>query len=141
MRSRETVIAVVAGICLAAVGLAYYYDYHLKLRPRPWPLFVQERNKIDELIKSWAKRPPPGVEERWSGAWEIAYNGFGNVCCTPEHVSLAEMYRLKADVQAKMREPATMASVRWFWNRLAETGPHGKQYIEQMTPGYKHVFE
>lgn len=128
MRQVGLVIGVLVGSTLPCV-------YFL---PVIWPSvqFSREKRAIEQLLHQWWEgRPPPGVSERrWEGAWGIAYNGFGNVCFSPEHVSLQEMHLLKADLQAKMQEPATMASLRWFWNRLAETGPHGAQYIEQMTP-------
>jgi hypothetical protein len=136
MRWGGILIALVIGIGLVA-GLTFYVQ-----AIRPSLLFHQESEEIKKLLSQWREHSPPGVnEDRWRAAWYIAYNGFGNICFSPKHVSLEEIYRLKAEVQAKMREPATMASVRWFWNRLAETGPHGKQYIKQMAPLFNHAME
>jgi len=130
MRQVGIVNAVVMSICLAG-GLAYYLQVI-------WPsiLFTEQRKAIERLLHQWWEdRPPPGVcKRRWEAAWVTAYNGFGNVCFSPNDVSLQEMNRFKTDLQAKMQQPATLASLRWFWGRLAETGPHGNKYIKRMTP-------
>lgn len=130
MRRNGIFIAAVLGTPLAGT-LVYYF-----LALRPMALFFEEKRTMDRLLEQWWEgRPPPGVNEhRWKETWGIAYNGFGNVCFSPEHVSLAEMHRLKADLQAKMHQPATLESLRWLWDRLAETGPSGREYITRMKP-------
>jgi len=112
-------------------GLAYYLQVI-----QPSILFSEERKAIERLLHQWWEgRPPPEVSKsRWEAAWVTAYNGFGNVCFSPNDVSLQEMNRLKTDLQAKMQQPATLASLRWFWGRLSETGRHGNKHIKQMTP-------
>jgi hypothetical protein len=128
MRKVVLVFALVLSVALPA-GLVCY-----QLVVRPFQ-FAEERKAIERRLHQWWEgRPPPGVDPHaWKETWGIVYNGFGNVCFSPKHVSLPEMRRLRADLEAKMHRPATVASLRWFWDRLAETGPHGKQYIEQMT--------
>jgi hypothetical protein len=108
--------------------------YHQFIRPTL--RFSEERAAIGQLLTKWCDgHAPPGIDnQEWNGIWGLVYNGFGNVCYTHNHVSLEEMSRLKADLLAKMDQPPTIESLRWFWNRLAETGPHGKKYIKQMTP-------
>jgi hypothetical protein len=130
MRKADVVSALVVSVALAG-SLAYYQEVI-----RPTIQFNEERRAIERILRQWWEgRPPPGVTKKeWEGTWIVAYNGLGNVCYTPSCVSLQEMRRLKADVAAKARRPATVASLRWFWQRLAETGPHGKQYIKRMTP-------
>jgi len=129
---------ILLGVALMG-GLAFFYVQLI----RPQMLFSEERRAIERLLhRWWENRPPPGINAHcWEQAWILAYNGFGNVCFSPSHVSLREMRRLKADLEAKMHQPATLASLRWLWDRLAETGPHGKEYITRMTPLLDDVLE
>ena len=101
-------------ICLALAGSFAFYLVFI----RPWVLFSEERDAIGHLLHQWWEgRPPPDIDDhRWQETWVIVYNGFGNVCYAPKHVSLWEMQRFKADLQTKMQQPATLASLRWFWN-------------------------
>jgi hypothetical protein len=128
---RQVRIVIVFLVIPLAGGLVYYL-----LAIWPMAQFFEEKKVIEQLLHQWWEgRPPLGIDEhRWQETWGLAYNGYGNVCFTSNHVSLQEMKRLKADIQEKMQQPATMARLRWFWDRLGETGPHGKQYIKQMTP-------
>jgi hypothetical protein len=138
MRRVEIGFFVVAVGLLLAGGLAYYLQ-----AIRPWTQYFDEKRAIDRLLRQWWEgHPPPGVDaNRWEATWVTAYNGFGNVCFSPNHASLREMHCLKAELEAKIRVPATLASVRWFWDRLAETGPHGKEYITRMTPLLEEAME
>src|SRR3954468_14531783 len=100
MRRIESVILIIILSIFLAVGLTCYMQVI-----RPMALFIEEKRAIAGLLTQWWEgRPPPRIDaHHWEGAWVVAYNGFGNVCFSPDHVSLQEMQRLKADIQAKMR--------------------------------------
>jgi hypothetical protein len=100
-----------------------------------WQRFRAERDAIGDLVETWRTRPPSGLDPHvWEEAWIVAYNGFGNVCFSPDHVSQAEMQRLQHDLEARRSGPVTPETLDWFWHRLAETGPQGAEYIARMQP-------
>lgn len=76
-------------------------------------------------------RPDTADLAVWKCATEAIETAYGNICFSPEHVSMAEMRRLRNDLDAKLRGPVDMATLAWIWNRLGETGPHGRRYIKR----------
>ena len=66
----------------------------------------------------------------WAG---IAY---ANVCFSEGHVTLDALKSFVKDVEAKFKGPVDLSTVDWLWERLAATGPHGKQYRERFEPAY-----
>ena len=122
-------LAVAIAILVGAGGRAYW------LRLRTWHAFVDERNQMEALLRQKREPCPAGVEPRhWEAAWEITYNALGNVCFSPERVTVREMQRLRGDMERKAAETGPLDFLRWLWNRLAQTGPRGREYIERMTP-------
>ena len=125
-------------VILAAIAIAVVY----LLPTTIWPhhVFFREKEQILAILEGMEETPPAGTDaDRWRRVWGIVYNGFGNVCFTREHVSIDEMRRLHAEVQRKSTETPSLDWPHWLWERLARTGPHGKEYIEQMTPLFEEA--
>lgn len=125
--ARRLVLGVAA---LITLGLLLALVPHVAHNAR-WRAFFAEKRDIEALLEQVRKTPPTGVDpRRWDVAWETTYNAFGNVCFSPEHVSVAEMRRLHKDIRKKLAEPPSVEWLRWVWYRLAQTGPHGKRYTD-----------
>jgi hypothetical protein len=46
------------------------------------------------------------------------------------------MYRLREDLEVKLKGNVDLGTLRWIWHRLGDTGPYGKRYTER----YKSAF-
>lgn len=98
-------------------------------------IFAGHSNAMEQIVWAWKDHLPPGVEPAtWREVVVVSYNALGNVCFSPKHVSIAEMRRLRAEVEGKNREPITVETLDWLWWRLGKTGPRGAKYIRQMQP-------
>jgi hypothetical protein len=98
--------------------------------------FRAERDRIQALLKEIQSPSPPEVSpEQWQHAWEVVYNGFGNVCFTERQVSTEEMRRLRMDLEALLRGgPVDLKTLEKVWMRLGQTGPHGAEYTSGKRP-------
>jgi hypothetical protein len=98
--------------------------------------FRSELEITKAFVTNWQREPPEGIDPHiWREVTIVVGNGLGNVCFTPQTVSLAEMRRLRADVEARAsHEPVSLELLDWLWRRLRDTGPHGEAYIDRMQP-------
>jgi hypothetical protein len=122
------VIAALALIALLAGGGWQAYRYS------QWRSFQTEKERIETIVESWQAPPADADPVQWGAAWETAYNAVGNVCFTPEQVNPEEMVRLREDVERRNQKPVNLETLAWLWSRLAQTGPHGNDYITRMQP-------
>jgi hypothetical protein len=93
---------------------------------------------IREAINSLRHRRPVNISER---AWE---EGVGwtitahvNVCLSPGHTSYEAMDRYGRDLDEKLNGAVDADTLDWIWDRLAETGPHGKSYTTRFRSDMK----
>lgn len=130
-RRRTTfVIILIAAMVIVLVGIAI--GPLLQIR-RHWQ-FRAERDRIEAILETW-QTPPPGEDAHiWREGWVTIYNAMGNVCFTFHQVSQEEMERLAHDVEQMDREPHDWDRLDRLWDRLGETGPHGRKYIDRMRP-------
>jgi hypothetical protein len=99
--------------------------------------FQNELTQLRLTLEPWRQNTPPNVNAHAWGEVSgfVTQTAVGNICFTPDHVSHAEVRRLRQDVDAKMAEgPATAETLDWLWRRLAETGPQGVKYTTQFQP-------
>lgn len=90
------------------------------------------------LVDSLYARCPETVSaDVWEEALDMTKTAYGNVCFSEEHVSLVELKALIADTEAKLSGPVDLATLDWFWGRLAQTGSHGEAYINGYEPTYR----
>lgn len=76
----------------------------------------------------------------WDCAHTWTITAYCNVCFSPEHVSTVEMYRLREDLNRKLEGSVDLDTLRWIWDRLAQTGPHGKRYVERFRSQFEECF-
>lgn len=100
-----------------------------------WRAFSREREAIKACVTAWGDEPPAHIDPHtWRGVVITLHNLVGNLCFSPSHVSTDEMRRLRAELEAKSREPITVETLDWLWWRLGKTGPHGPRYVTRMQP-------
>ena len=119
---------------IVAVGLGLL----LMIPAAHLPIYYSHARKGREHIDSIGRRISPAlspgerdVVDFWMGC------AYGNVCFSPDHVSLAELKRLNEDVRLKLETNVDLDTADWIWRRLAETGPHGAQYVAKFEPRYR----
>ena len=134
MRTRLTIILIaIVLIAVVVKGVSYHYD-----RQEFFRLHQQSYSLIDRL----ANQPPAEVKsEAWQNLVEITITAFSNVCFSPKHVDNQEMARFYSDLRGKVEQDVNVVTVLWIWERLALTGPHGKQYVERFKPQLNDALE
>jgi hypothetical protein len=127
----EVAIPLLLATAVVALALSWYWQ-----TVRPWRLFGEEMREMRVILDALAAEPPPpGVDpQAWKNAWGLTGAGLGNACFSPSWVSIDELRRLHTDMEEHAKTTRSFEYMRWFWHRLAETSPSGKEYIERMTP-------
>jgi hypothetical protein len=102
--------------------------------------YSREQRVTYELVKQLRQRRPAAVAPlRWDAATSWAVTAYVNVCFSPEHVSLEELKRFRADLEQRLRGPVDLETVDWFWHRLGRTGPHGRGYHQRNEPLHRQA--
>jgi hypothetical protein len=126
-------LAVLAGLLLGmlVIGGGTWLGHRI------WNIraFRAEHDALAAILTRWQQSPPARVDPRvWREVVVVVHNAMGNVCFTYQHVPVAEMRRLRREVEAQARGPVTLDTLEWLWNRLGQTSPHGAEYIQRMRP-------
>lgn len=104
--------------------------------------YHRERRMGHELVLQLRDRQPADVnQDTWNWATTWAVNAYGNVCYSPEAVSIDELKQFRADLEEQLRGPVDLATVDWIWNRLGRTGPYGLSYQHRFEPEYREVLD
>jgi hypothetical protein len=91
--------------------------------------------EIDDRIRYLEPSDPSSVDPTvWETARGATITAYGNVCFSTSHVSMAEMYRLRRDLDAKLKGKVDLDTLIWIWERLGDTGPTGKSYSREKRP-------
>jgi hypothetical protein len=97
--------------------------------------FQRVQRRMDAVIRNLRPSPLRNVNPTvWDCAHSITITAYVNICFGPGHVSTAEMYRLRDDLDRKFRDEIDLDTLVWIWERLAETGPHGRDYVARHNP-------
>jgi len=119
--------AVLLGFCIVPVGR------HLE-----WTRLKQQ---MDSSIRYMQPSQPNSISP---DVWECAHNwvvtAYGNICII-EGTSKPEMYRLRDDLQKKLNGRIDLGTLNWIWNRLGESGQHGKRYTERFGPSFRECMQ
>lgn len=121
--------AAVTGLLVLATAWLYV------AKIRPLELYHWKNRQIADRFRALENQPPDGMQPHaWQEMVRITNIGFGNVFFSPTHASYAELLRFDTDLDEKLHtdQPLSVATLRWVWKRLADTGPHGKRYSERM---------
>ena len=114
-------LALPMAFCLAPIGRQAEWD--------------RLRRQMDRMIRPLRPSDPSGVDPVvWDRALGATITAYGNVCFSPGHVSTSEMARLRDDLDAKLKGRVDLDTLIWTWERLGETGPHGRRYARDLRP-------
>lgn len=93
---------------------------------------------INEKIKALAGRRPANVSpELWQECVAWASIAEGNICFSEKHASYETMCRFERQLDEKLKNDIDLATIEWIGDRLAETGPHGQQYMAKWREQWK----
>jgi len=119
--------AVLLGLCVVPV------ERHME--------WVRLSRQIDTSIRYLKpSQPNPATAATWDCAHGWVFTAYCNVCSSPGKPGTAEMYRLRDDLDARLKGPHDLKTLRWIWDRLGETSPYGKQYTERYGPRFRDCF-
>lgn len=130
-RSRPTLLIVASAILigLLAFGVKGFVNV---IR------YASQQRATSDLIDSLSSRRPNNVSPaKWETATTWTGIAVANVCYSPDHVSFAELGRFKSDLESKLEQDVDLETLDWIWHRLANTGPHGAQYVEKFEGIYR----
>ncbi len=92
--------------------------------------YNRRSDEIRQKIQALRDRRPEAINPEF---WEkcLAWAGIaeGNICFSEEHVSYERMCRFEEQLDEKLKEPVDLGTIEWIGDSLAETGPHGQQYM------------
>lgn len=90
------------------------------------------------MIKRLLDRRPPDVDANtWGTAWSWLQTAYSNICFSPDYVPHDELRLFLADLEERLRGPVELTTWDWVWDRLGQTGPHGRSYQQKYEPGYR----
>jgi hypothetical protein len=103
--------------------------------------YARVRREMNDAITGPQYRVPNGISpDVWECAWGWTLTAYGNVCFSEEHVRIEEMHRLREEVLPKLCGPVGPQTLVWIWERLAQTGPHGKRYVARFRQSFLDCF-
>src|SRR4051794_6873902 len=130
---RFTVGKLMAAVAILALGMGFCIVPIGKQAE-----FARLQRQMDDSIRSLRPSDPTGISPtEWDCALGWTVTAYCNVCFSPGHVGTPEMYRLRDDLARKLDRRIGVDTLAWIWDRLAQTGPHGKQYVERNLPQFE----
>jgi hypothetical protein len=102
-------------------------------------MYAQEKKAIrvalDELQRD--RRPEKVDVEVWKAATSSTITAYENICFCESTVPIGELKRFRADIDERLTGHVDLSTTDWIWQRLAETGPHGRLYRKKFEPEYR----
>jgi hypothetical protein len=119
-------------IGFVGIGCVSYMAWNVVWKVREMRVYHDECNRIGKVIKSLKGHRPATVSKKvWNNGIGFTVTAHYNVCFSPGHTDLAAMVRFGEKLDEKLQERVDLSIFEWIWDRLAETGPHGKRYTDQ----------
>ena len=104
--------------------------------------YYRRSRAINMKICSLEKRRPAHVSaEIWSECVAWASIAHGNICFSKEHTDYEAMCRFERQLDDKLKEDVDLTTLEWIGDRLAETGPHGQQYMDKWREQWKSILQ
>jgi hypothetical protein len=90
------------------------------------------------FIKSLAGRWPAGVSESaCNNGLARTVTAHCNVRFSLSHTSREAMHSYGQQVEKRLQGEVDAGIFEWIWDRLAETGPHGKRYTDRFRQAFR----
>lgn len=94
--------------------------------------YSEAGTRINQKIVAQERRRPQNVPEAlWKRSVDWTSIAFCNVCFDEEHAPYQEMLRFERELDQRLDGPVDLELLEWSRLRLAETGPHGRRYVER----------
>jgi hypothetical protein len=101
-------------------------------------VYARERTAAHDVVFQLREQCPQNVSaEAWEVATSWAITAYANVCFSEDHVSIEELRRFRNDTEKRLAGKVDLVTIDWIWQRLGETGPHGKHYRQRFEPQYR----
>jgi hypothetical protein len=99
----------------------------------PMMRYIQRSRRIinQKIIALEGRRPANVAPELWSECVAWASIAYCNTCFSEEHASYQAMCRFEQQLDEKLKGDVDLTTFVWIADRLAETGPRGKEYISR----------
>jgi len=125
------------------IKIALYFIISIILMEMAWPayyivprmLYSQKLEQVVEVISKWSN-----ADTKLASEWEALGNGVVNVCYCSDVVSYQELNKLLVELKRLDQQPRDRSTVDFLWNRLAETGSHGKAVVTRFR-NYRNVLD
>lgn len=98
------------------------------------------QSEMQTTLRNLRPSRPPVSQATWNCAHGWVTNAYGNVIVVQGVPTTAEMYRLRDDLETKLKGSHDLNTLKWLWNRLGETSPHGKRYTEIFGASFRDCF-
>src|SRR3954453_4144700 len=104
MMATVAILALIMGYCVVPLGR------HAE--------FNRLQRQMDHSIRSLKPSSPGGISPAaWDCALGWTVTAYVNVCFSPGHVSTAEMYRLRDDLEGTLEGTIDLGTLAWIWDR------------------------
>lgn len=117
-----------AGVLIPTVVLLLWGGYEIVMS---WQYRWKE-DQVQDLIARLESRKPDDVDTKvWSSG--VAWIGIaaGNIFFHRGYTSIEAMSAFERGLEEKLQHPVDLSIFDWIWDRLSETGPNGKKYVER----------
>lgn len=107
---------------------------------RFWRLvsFARQKEVGVVMIESLRdKRPSNTPIQNWDNAINWTITAYQNVFFSVDSVASGELDDFTDEARTKFAGEVDTESLDWVWDRLAETGVSGKQYVDRFEPEYR----
>ena len=128
--------------CLILVIVGVGFLVWIASNAVPQMRYNQRSHRINEKIIALRERQPPNVSERlWTECVAWASIAHCNICFSEGHTSYEAMCRFEEQLDEKLQGEVDLDTIEWIGERLAETGPHGRQYMNKWREQWKSMHE
>lgn len=125
------VMAVMAGVAIAVwLAIAVPQVYAI----RRYNLASARINQ--KIVALELRRPSDVPAEVWQASVAWTSIAICNICFSERHAPYAELLRYERELDERLEGPVDLRLLEWARLRLAETGPHGRRYVERWRPDW-----
>lgn len=108
----------------------------------PQMRYNQRSRRINQkIIALETQRPPDVTADLWDECNTWASIAHGKICFSEYHASYEAMSRFEQQLDEKLAENVDLSTIVWIGERLAETGPHGQQYMKKWREQWKNMLQ
>ena len=108
----------------------------------PQMRYNQRSRRINQKIADLRAQQPPDVRaDLWNECIAWASIAHCNICFSEGHTTYEAMVRYEEDLEEKLEGDVDLTTIEWIGERLAETGPHGQQYMEKWRKQWQSMIQ